>query len=70
MLRVDDKIRLSDKDRKDFEFFAGPGEAPKTVVDYNERLELAAKAWETSGPEISPEAKLLAAIARDQKLSE
>lgn len=70
MLRVDDKIRLSEKERKHFEYFAGLGEAPKTVADHNKRLELAAKAWETSELEISPEAKLLAAIARDQKLSE
>jgi hypothetical protein len=70
MLRVDDKIRLSEKERKDFGHFWGLGEAPTTVAEYNKRLEQAAKAWETSEPEISPEAKLLAAIARDQKLSE
>jgi hypothetical protein len=65
MLRLGDKIRLSEKDRQTLDSLSGYQETPRTVAEFNSRIEEAVKpldAWN------SAEGRLLAAIARDLKI--
>lgn len=69
MLRCGDSIRLTEQERKTLDIVAGGAglPAPTTVQDLNQVLDNAAAFHDQ---EDSAEDKLLAAIARDLKVSE
>jgi hypothetical protein len=66
MLRHDDNIRLTEREKTTLDTVAGyRKDAPKTVDEHNGRLDAAAQLWEAGG---SPEERLAAALAVDMKL--
>lgn len=67
MLRHNDVIRLTPKEREAFSAMTGDGRpAPTTVADHNGRLESAERAWAAGD---SPEEQLAALLARDMMLT-
>lgn len=66
MLRHQDKIRLTPKEKQSLDSVAGYRQAaPTTVDEFNRRLEAAAELW-TAGD--TPEERLAAVLARDMQL--
>jgi hypothetical protein len=61
MLRLNDTIKLMDKEVDCHRLMTGCIIAPKSVQEHNLQLEQAVQTWET---EATPEAKLLAAISK------
>lgn len=67
MLRHNDAIRLTPKEREVFSAMTGDGRpAPTTVAEHNGRLESAERAWAAGD---SPEEQLAALLARDMMLA-
>lgn len=66
MLRHDDKIRLTAREKTTLDTVAGyRKDAPTTIDEHNARLDAAAQLWEAGE---SPEERLAAALAIDMKL--
>lgn len=67
MLRCGKQIRLTPVELRTFQCLDGAVQAPKTVDEFNDALEATAEYWEIDG---SPEGKLMAAVARGEKVAE
>ncbi len=66
MLRHDDKIRLTAREKTTLDTVTGyQKDAPKTVDVHNARLDAAVRLWQAGE---SPEERLAAALAIDMKL--
>lgn len=66
MLRHDDKIRLTAREKTTLDTVAGyRKDAPRTVEEHNARLDAAAQLWEAGE---SPEERLATALALDMML--
>lgn len=67
MLRHQDKIRLTSQEKESLDKLAGYRQtAPKTVDEFNQRLDSAAEIWDAGD---TAEEKLAAALARDLRLT-
>jgi hypothetical protein len=67
MLRLNDKIRLSDKDKEDLRAMSGRPEVPATVAQYNGQLDQARADWKATD---CAEGELLAWMADDMKIAD
>jgi hypothetical protein len=67
MLRLNDQIRLSDKDKEDLRAMSGRPEVPTTVDQYNNQLDQAAADWKATD---CAEGELLAWMAGDMKIAD
>lgn len=67
MLRHQDKIRLTSQEKESLDKLTGFRQtAPKTVDEFNQRLDSAAENWDAGD---TAEERLAAALARDSRLA-
>jgi hypothetical protein len=64
MIRLNDTIRLTPKEKEDLRAISGRPEVPADVVGYNQQLTQAASEWRRTG---CAEGELLAWMAEDMK---
>lgn len=71
MIKMGDKIRLTQPEKANFDNLTGTGAAPTSATEHDTILENAAQAWEQDGQaaEMPAEAALLAALCRDAKVN-
>lgn len=66
MLKLNDNIKLTGKEKDDLRAISGRPDVPATVDQYNRQLDNAAAEWEETG---CAEGELLAWMAGDMKVA-
>jgi len=67
MLRLNDQIRLTEKEKADLRAISGRPEVPASAAQYNQQLNQAAEDWKGTD---CAEGQLLAWMAADMKVPE